>query len=263
MNQNFHDISLGGMLAAYALLLPLLLLIRRQRLGLGREVLVPVLRMSLQLVAAGFALKYLFGIRLWYVVLGVFLVMVFFAARTVVERTELRFGGLTWLLFLAILAGGGTITALMAGVVIGVDPWYDPRWFIPLAGMIIGNSMNGCALALERYYSAVREERRMVETLVALGATSAEATIRMLRGSYRAALLPTVASMSGMGIVFLPGMMTGQILGGVPPMAAIRYQLAIMLAILGAVGFSSWLILLLERRRLFDDYQLPREELFG
>ena len=103
---------------------------------------------------------------------------------------------------------------------------------------------------------------RLVETLLALGANSKEASSSMLRASFRASLIPTLSSMSGMGIVFIPGMMTGQILGGVQPLAAIRYQVVIMMAILGAVAFSSYMILFLEQRKFFDEYHLLREEIF-
>ena len=118
------------------------------------------------------------------------------------------------------------------------------------------------ALALERFYAGVKENRKMVETYLVHGATGAEATQDLFRSAFRASLIPTLSSMSGVGLVFIPGMMTGQILGGVDPVDAIRYQMVIMMAILGSVAIASIVILYLQRRRFFDEYQLLRPDLF-
>ncbi|HUU28884.1 MAG TPA: iron export ABC transporter permease subunit FetB [archaeon] len=263
MSPKYYEITMIGLFAAYGIMLPLWLIVQTNKLALNRDFFVSVLRMSLQLLAVGYILKYIFKISIWYVVVGVILAMIFFGARTVIDRTGLKFKGLGLLLFLSMLAGAGAVIAFVAILVIRIEPWYEPRYIIPLAGMIIGNSMNGCALALERFYNSVKEQHGLVETLVALGATSREATCKMLRASFRASMLPTLSNMSGMGIVFLPGMMTGQILSGMEPLAAIRYQLVIMLAILGSVAFASYLILILEQRRFFDEYHLLRSEIFN
>ncbi|MEA1997512.1 MAG: iron export ABC transporter permease subunit FetB [Gemmatimonadota bacterium] len=262
MNPKFYDITMIGLFAAYALMLPVWIIIRGNRLSLDRDLFLSVLRMSLQLLAVGYALEYIFELSYWYVVVGIFLAMVFFAARTVVARTGIKISGLGFLLFISMLVGAGTVSAFLTIFVIRIEPWYEPRYFIPLAGMIIGNSMNGCALALERFYSSLKDSRKLVETLLALGADYREASRDMLRSSFRASLIPTLSSMSGMGIVFLPGMMTGQILSGVEPLEAIRYQIVIMMAILGSVAMASYLILWLEQRKFFDEYHLLRSEFF-
>ena len=262
MTPRFYDITAAGLLAACALALPVWLIIWANRLRLGRDLWFSILRMALQLLAIGFVLEYLFEIHIWYVTVGVFVAMVFFAARTVLARTGIEFGGLTAILGVAMLAGAGSVSAFLALAVVQVDPWYAPRYFIPLAGMVLGNSMNGCALALERFYSGVREQRKLVETHLAHGATGGEATRDLLRSAFRASLIPTLSSMSGIGLVFIPGMMTGQILGGVDPLDAIRYQMVIMMAILGSVALASFVVLYLERGRFFDEYHLLRKELF-
>ncbi len=262
MSPRFYDITLVGLLAAYALALPVWLIVWSNRLKLGRDLAVSIVRMSLQLLAIGFVLEYLFELHIWYVTIGVFVTMVFFAARTIVARAGVALGGLTSILALALLAGAGSVSAFLVLAVVRVDPWYAPRYFIPLAGMVLGNSMSGCALALERFYAGVKDNRKIVETHLAHGATGAEATREILRSAFRASLIPTLSSMSGIGLVFIPGMMTGQILGGVDPIDAIRYQIVIMMAILGSVAFASFLVLFLERRRFFDEYQLLKQDLF-
>lgn len=262
MSPRFYDITLVGLLAAYALALPVWLIIWSGRLKLGRDLAVSIVRMSLQLLAVGFVLEYLFELQIWYVTIGVFLAMVFFAARTIVARSGVALGGLTVILVLALLAGAGSVSSFLVLAVVKVDPWYAPRYFIPLAGMVLGNSMSGCALALERFYSGVKDNRKLVETHLTHGATGREATQDIFRSAFRASLIPTLSSMSGIGLVFIPGMMTGQILGGVAPVDAIRYQIVIMMAILGSVAFSSFVVLFLERRRFFDEYQLLKPGLF-
>ncbi len=262
MSPRFYDITLVSLLAAYALALPIWLIIWSNKLRLGRDLAVSIVRMSLQLLAIGFVLEYLFELDIWYVTIGVFVVMVFFAARTIIARTGVKLGGMTPILALAMLAGAGSVTAFLVLAVVRVDPWYAPRYFIPLAGMVLGNSMSGCALALERFYAGVKDNIKLVETHLAHGATGVEATQDIFRASFRASLIPTLSSMSGIGLVFIPGMMTGQILGGVDPVDAIRYQMVIMMAILGSVAIASFVILFLERRRFFDEYQLLKPDLF-
>ena len=262
MNPRFYDITMVGLLASYSLVLPIWLIVWANRLKLGRDLAVSMVRMTVQLIAIGFVLEYLFAIHIWYVTIGVFLAMVFFASRTVLARTGIKVSGLSVILTLAMLAGAGSVSVFLVLVAIRVEPWYAPRYFIPLAGMVLGNSMNGCALALERFYAGVKDNRKMVETHLAHGATGAESTQDILRSAFRASLIPTLSSMSGIGLVFIPGMMTGQILGGVNPMDAIRYQMVIMMAIISSVAISSFVILFMERRAFFDEYCLLKQDMF-
>ncbi|HEX8960459.1 MAG TPA: ABC transporter permease, partial [Geobacteraceae bacterium] len=128
-----------------------------------------------------------------------------------------------------------------------------------LAGMIIGNSMNGASLAAERLASEVRERREEIETAICLGATARQASETAVRNAFRAALIPTMNTMAAMGIVSLPGMMTGQILSGTAPAIAVRYQIAIMCAITGAVAITAFLILLQGYRHYFTAAHQLRE----
>jgi len=117
--------------------------------------------------------------------------------------------------------------------------------------MIIGNSMTGASLAAERLASEMKERRDEIETALCLGASSRTAAFDLVRSAFRAALIPSINSMAAMGIVFLPGMMTGQILSGTEPMIAVKYQIAIMCAITGSVAVTSLLILIQGRRAYF------------
>ena len=255
------DIAIWRLGLAYILFVIVFIIAWWKELRIGKDLIFSVLRMTLQLIAIGFLLTYLFRIRLWYLITLIFLIMIFFATQTIVKRSAISFKGIYRLLFLSILMGGGTVLFLFVLFIVHNQPWFEPRYFIPLAGMVIGNSMNGSALALERFYDDVRKRHLQIETLLSFGATAEEASRDSFRKAFRSALIPTLTSMTGMGIVILPGMMTGQILGGSHPLVAIKYQIAIMAAILGSVALTGFFILTLERKYFFDRHHLLKEEI--
>ncbi|MBN2385328.1 iron export ABC transporter permease subunit FetB [bacterium] len=261
MHESAQDITTLNMLMCYGLLLLAIVLSRVHKITLTRELVLATLRMTLQLILVGYILKALFAIDYWYFSLGVALVMVFFGAQTIYARVGIKQRNLLLYSFVSLLCSSATIMSFFSILVVQYSPWYNPRYFIPLIGMIIGNSMNGTALAIERFYDELKKRQVEIETYLTLGATSNEASAGCLRAAYRASILPTISSMTGMGLVFLPGMMTGQIIGGSGPLVAIKYQIAIILAILGAVSISCFLALRLERNNLFDRYHLPVESI--
>jgi len=228
-----------------------------------KDLIYSVVRMTLQLIIMGFVLNMVFNIKLPIIVMAIFLLMIFFATHTIVKRSNISFIGVYRILFIAMGFGCTPVIFFFLLMVVHNQPWYDPRYFIPLAGMIVGNSMNGSALALERFYDDVKTRRNEIETLISFGATSGEASRESFRKAYRSSLLPILTNMTGMGLVFLPGMMTGQILGGSSPLTAIKYQIAIMAAILCSVAITAFLILTLEYRHFFDKYHLPRKEILN
>ncbi len=247
-----QDISLVQLAIGYLLFVLVFVLIYYYRLGLRKDALISTLRMSLQLVLAGLVLRYVFKYNFWYTVLILLLIMLFFAVHTVMGRTGIKMRKTYPMLFISMLIGSGGTLVFFIFLVVGQSPWYDARYLIPLFGMIVGNSMNGCALALERYHSGLKENRDKVEAILSFGGTPAEASSDFFHKAFRASLIPTFASMSGMGVVFLPGMMTGQILSGAEPLLAVKYQIAIMLAILSSAAFSCFLILKLQTRLFFN-----------
>jgi len=152
------------------------------------------------------------------------------------------------------------MTFFFCSLVIGLEPWYDPRYLIPLAGMIIGNSMTGASLAVERLAAEFRERRDEIETGLCLGGSIQMVSETAVSSAFRAALIPSVNAMAAMGLVFLPGMMTGQILSGTEPLIAVKYQIAIMCVITGSVSMTTFFILKLGYRAYFTPYQSLRED---
>jgi len=150
---------------------------------------------------------------------------------------------------------------MMASVVVTIfalvtalqpSPWYDPRYAIPLLGMILGNCMTGVGLGLNTLTTSLASRRAGVEAQLVLGATRRTATAPVTREALRSALMPVINSMSATGIVSLPGMMTGQILGGVPPSEAVKYQILVMFLIAGGTGLGAVTAVLGGAYRLTD-----------
>ena len=214
--------------------------------------MISLLRMSVQLLAASLVLKYLFALNNVALILMLFAAMSGFAANIILKRSKTAGFGIFPKLMGVVFVVGLAVTGVFVALVARLDPWYEARYFIPLSGMILGNSMNGCALALDRFFNAIRDDRKGAETMLALGATPFEVSLRYIRGAIRSGALPFVTNMSGMGIVFIPGLMTGQLLSGTPPLIAVKYQIAIMISIATSVVLTSLLTLLLTYPRLFD-----------
>lgn len=245
------DLGLTELLLAYGLILLAAGLARLERIGEEWQMIRASLRMVLQLVAVGYLLHLVFAVNNPWLVLLMLLVMALFSVQVLGARVRHPMPRFYRIVGGSLLAGCGGVTFFFCALVVGYAPWYDPRYLIPLAGMIVGNSMNGASLAAERLTSELRERREEIETALCLGASSRQAAENAVRAAFRAALMPTVNTMAATGIVSLPGMMTGQILSGTAPVLAVRYQIAIMCAITAAVAVTSFLIVLQGRRYCF------------
>lgn len=242
---------------AFALILVAVALSRWQRLGLERGFLVGAARALVQLVAVGYVLVYLFAADQWWLVLLALAVMLLAATSTAVRRRrdKQKVAGerrtLWTIAGTSMLVGSGLTLAFVTQVVLHVQPWYEPRYLIPLFGMIVGNAMNGAALAAERLSSELEARRGEVEAYLALGATPARAAAEPSRRAMAAALIPTVNGLMTVGIVSLPGMMTGQILAGESPLLAVRYQIVVMFMLAGATAMTTVMVVLWYRRTFF------------
>jgi len=232
---SIFDVALSAVLLAVNAGLSIAL-----RLGLARRVLIAAIRMVVQLILMGLVLRILFAQASPWLTSLTALVMVLFAGREVIARQKRRLDG--WWSY-----GIGTTAMLFAGTIVTVfalttqirpDPWYDARLALPLLGMILGNTMTGVALGLDRLLTNTADNRAAIEARLALGHDRTEALRPTVREALRTGLIPTVNSMSAIGLVFIPGMMTGQILAGVEPMEAVKYQLLIMFLIAGGTAFG-------------------------
>ncbi|TRO81161.1 ABC transporter permease [Desulfuromonas acetexigens] len=251
MSDGVVDLSLVDLALVYGLILFVAALARWNGIGQERDLLWSSLRMIAQLFLVGYLLKTVFTLASPALVLLILLVMGGFAVHAVGARVKDRMPRFHRVVGVSLFFGCFGATFFFCTLVIGLTPWYDPRYLIPLAGMIIGNSMTGASLAAERLTAEMKERRLEIETSLCLGASARQASAEAVRGAFRAALIPSINAMAAMGIVFLPGMMTGQILSGTEPLLAVRYQIAIMCVITASVAVTSFLILIFGRRGFF------------
>jgi len=239
--------------SAYLFILILLLIVRWRKIPREKEILISALRMTLQLVLVGYVLTYMFDHPSVWLTLAAVAAMEAFAIFNVYKRVKVK---LTAPLkrIVAFSMTVGTLGTLLYFdfIVVHFSPWFSPRYFIPIAGMIIGNSMTGITLGIGTLAGGMKNRRHLVEAALMLGATPREAMRPIVNESFDAAILPTINSMVGMGIVFLPGMMTGQILSGTSPVTAIEYQIAVMLGITGAVSLTVILCLHFAAKAYFN-----------
>lgn len=213
-------IRLEGLdLGLAALLVLLLALVSwRLRLGVARALLISGVRTALQLILIGYVLEALFAINRLQWIVGLALVMLLLAGREVMARQQRRFTG--WWGFglgtLAMFLSSFSVTVLALAVIVAPQPWYEPRYSIPLLGMLLGNTMNSIALSLERLSENAYRRRGEIEARLMLGASWSEAIGGIRRESIRSGMIPIINGMAAAGIISLPGMMTGQILAGAP-----------------------------------------------
>lgn len=224
------------------------------QLGLERRLLIAAARMVVQLTLVGLVLKALFAAHSPWLTGLVALVMVAFAGREAMARQDRRFHG--WWSY-----GIGTSAMCVAAMLVTIfalttqfedAAWYEPRIAIPLLGMILGNTMNGVSLGLDRLLAEVTAGRAAVEARLMLGSDIRTAMQRPVRDAIRAGMIPTVNAMAATGLVSLPGMMTGQILAGVEPEQAVKYQILVMFLIGGGTALGVFAAVTLGSQRLTD-----------
>lgn len=239
---------------AASLLVLLGLLSWRMQLGLGKQLAIAAARTTVQLLLIGQILRLLFAhVHLGYVLL-ISMVMLAAAGREVMERQHRSIQGFHgWLIGTGSMClSSFTVTLMALVVIIGNDPWYTPQYAIPLLGMLLGNTMSGVALGMDRMTETLWQQRRIIEQRLLLGQTAGQAVRDIRRQAIRAGMMPILNSMATAGLVSLPGMMTGQILGGSSPLDAVHYQILIMFLICAGTGFGTVAAILGVERKLFD-----------
>jgi len=222
------------------------------RLGMVKQWIIASLRMTAQLLLVGFLLDWVFALNNPVWILGVALFMTTIASITAVGRTNKRFAEIYLSSFVSVLGTAFFIMFFALKGILQIDPWYSPQYLFPLLGMVLGNTINGISLGLDRFMDSLSVRRKEVEMLLSLGATSWEAANELIRDALRTSLIPTINSMLVMGIVSLPGMMTGQILAGVSPGEAVRYQIIVVFIIAAAAALGSTAVIVLAFRALFS-----------
>lgn len=221
------------------------------RLGVARDLAWATARAYAQLLALGLVLRWVFASGTPLLVFAMLAMMLTVATRIVLKRSPDAPDGLFGSTLLSLAVTGLTISFAVTGLIVRVDPWWSARYLIPIGGMVIGNSMSGIALALERLFADLDARSGEVLALTALGASPWEAAAPSVRAAVRAGLIPGINTLSAVGIVFIPGMMAGQVLAGADPLVAAPYQIVVMMMIATADVLGSVSAVILSYRRRF------------
>jgi len=228
MSSNINTIAFADLL--YLIIPTIVVIIIYIKWSLNyKNLIYALLRMFIQLIGIGYLLTYIFNVDVvWYVLVILFLMLIvasWIALRTIESKKEIYLK-----VFVSIFISGIFILFIDSVLVLKVSPWYAPRFIIPLAGMVFANAMNSVSLAVDRFYSELKNKHEYKQARAIALNTS---------------LIPITNSLFAVGLVSLPGMMTGQILSGVSPLIAVRYQIMIMASILCSCGISSAIVLVL------------------
>jgi putative ABC transport system permease protein len=223
------------------------------RLGMERTLAWASVRAVLQLLLIGWVLEWVFQIDRWYVVIAMLALMTLIAGITAGQRNERRFPGIWFNTIVSVWAASWFVTAYALFVVVqDTATWYQPQYAIPLMGMVLGNSLNGTSIGLNSFTDTLVTHRDQVEMALSLGASRWEAVRMPVRHAVRTGMIPIINTMMVVGIVSLPGMMTGQLLSGTSPMSAVKYQIVIMFLIASATALCTVGVVLLSFYRLFS-----------
>ncbi len=257
---SYGDIALGSIFIFINAALSVAL-----ELGVHNRILVAGVRMVVQLAIMGLILTALFAVVSPFWTSLAALGMALFAGREIAARQDRPLGGL-WsygLGTVCMMIGPMVVSVFALATVLRSNPWYYPGYAIPVRGMILGNGMTGIALGISGLVNGLTTRRAAVEAQLMLGATRRKAMTPVIRQALRSALMPIINSMSATGIVSLPGMMTGQILGGVAPEQAVKYQILIMFLIAGGTGIGAVSAVMGGAYRLSDNRHRLRLDRLG
>lgn len=257
------DISFFSLALCFLLLLIPIGLSFAVKLKLTQTTLVSAVRMTVQLLLVGVFLKFIFDLNNPLLNVAWFIIMITFATLSVVRSTMLSKKLFLMPSFSAFLLANFFVLLYFNYFVVSLTDIFEAKYLVAIGGMLLGNSLRGNIVGIGDFYNGIRKSEKTYYYYLSMGATRMEAIKPFLRKSLSASLKPTIASMATMGIVSLPGMMTGQILGGSSPMTAIKYQIAIMIAIYAATTLSIFLAIMFTLNISFDDFGILNKNIFA
>ncbi|WP_313893056.1 ABC transporter permease [Psychrobacillus sp.] len=226
-----------------------------QKLDLEKDIAIGTIRSAIQLLAVGYVLQFVFKSESILFIVAIICIMIIVAARNAAQRAK-GLNGIEWKVIISIV----TMVVLMMGLLLSLQIIEaTPQYIIPLSGMTIGNAMVACGLFLTQLKREVEASKGEIETLLSLGATARQAVQEVLKRSVKFSLIPTIDSMKTVGLVQLPGMMTGMIVAGADPVEAVRYQLLIIFVFTCSSAITSMILSSLCYKSLFTkDFQLKQ-----
>lgn len=243
----YSDIALASSLIAIVLIVSW-----RLRLRLTSTLLMAAVRTVVQLSFIGLILAWIFAREQWYEVLLILTIMTLIAGSAARNRVKRSYKGLFVDTLMAVSISAVLVTIIAISLILRVQPWYTPQFIIPILGLILGNSLTAISLTSNQLIEAFHEQQARIEMMLSLSARPFEAVHEQIRAAIVNGMTPTLNSMLVVGIVSLPGMMTGQILAGADPTQAVRYQIVTMFLICVSSTLGCTISSLLIYRRFFN-----------
>lgn len=254
------DIGLWNLIIGFSGMIIPLLVFLHFRIKLIKDMFISIIRMIIQLMLVAVYLEWIFELNSALLNSAWVIIMILIGAGTVVQRVKLN-----WKTYLLPLSIAGLISMLIIdtffiGAVVQLDYFFDARYFIPISGMVLGNSLNHNIVGLTAYFGGLKQKKELYYFILTNGGSKRQALLPFISDAIVKGLNPMLATMSVMGLISLPGMMTGQILGGASPVTAIKYQVMIMLAIFVGCTLTLVLSILLSERFVFDAFGNMKED---
>jgi len=256
------DIGVLNLAFGYALLIIPLAVIIRLKIPMVTDTIVSIIRMTIQLLFVGFYLQVIFDLNNPWLNGAWVLVMIVVADMSITRGAGVRLSRFALPLFVSLLVGTALPLLFFVGPIMLVPNLMEAQYVIPIGGMILGNCLRADIIGLSTFYNTMRGKEKVYLATLAQGARFPEAIRPFSRDAVQAALSPTVATMATIGLVSLPGMMTGVILGGADPITAIKYQIAIMIAIFTGTAITVYMAIGLTARIGFDAYGMLNRKIF-
>lgn len=256
------DISYLNLALGYFLIIIPIVILAYYKTGLVKDTIIAIIRMTIQLFLVGFYLKYIFEWDKWWLNLLWGFIMIVVAAVTIGRRSNMKQAIFIVPIFMAILTSMIIVDGYFLGIVVKLDNVFSAMYFIPITGMILGNCLRSNVIALNTYYKKLHKDRVMYRFYIANGATRGEALKAFMREALITSFNPSIANTAVIGLISLPGMMTGQLLGGSSPNVAIKYQIMLVITIFVASIITVFLTIKIVNLFVFDNFDRLKTKLF-
>lgn len=249
---NTADISwLSLFIGSLVLIIPIAIL-QHYKTGLLKPMIVSLVRMTLQLLLVGLYLQYIFSVDSILINLLWLIIMMVAATATIIRRCELKQKYFILPVSMGIIADVVINCGIFALIIVGTEDFFNARYLIPIAGMVIGNCITSSIIGIRSFYQSLAKEEGKYQYAIMSGASVNEATFPYIAEAIKTAFGPTIASNATIGLIWLPGMMTGQILGGSDPIVAIKYQIMIVVAIFAGSVITFFVSVYISKSFAFD-----------
>ncbi|MCD4718938.1 MAG: ABC transporter permease [Desulfobacula sp.] len=257
-----RDFTLLSLISLFVFLIPVFYINRRLRLTINKTMITSISRMCIQLCFVGVYLEFLFKFNSPVLNTVYLLIMISIACPSILKSSNLKIRKFFIPVFFSLLIPFAIVLFFFNAMVVRLDNLFEAKYLIPIGGMLLGNCLRSNIIGLNNFYSGIKKDEKVYLYSISLFNNRIQALKPYFKESFLAAITPTMATMATIGLVSLPGMMTGQILGGSIPIVAIKYQIAIMLSIFYTVYFSTMLSVLLSLKVGFNELDVLNQDIF-